>query len=387
MKKLRGKVAIVTGAARGIGFAIAQRFVNEGATGATYDVNAAKLEEAATKRATREGRINMIGVAIVVLICGTPFAAISAEQAPDPESGVISLQQLEVMFDEISNWGRWGKEDELGTLNLITPEIIAKAAALVEHGVSVSLAGNLDKEESDYNPRPFEHSSRVHDSGNHVGLFDKYTLEYHGAAHAHIDSLNHIAYRGKSYNGFPVDEIHPQGPGKLGIHTMANGIISRGVLVDIPWLKGVDFLNRGEAITVADLEAWEVKAGITIGTGDVLLVRTGRWVLDQKHGALNLAKGGAGLHVSVVKWLKQRDVAALGSDAGNDVIPSGVEGEMIPVHLLTIAGLGMPLFDNLHLDALASEVLKNEKREFLFVAAPMRVEGGTGAPINPLAVF
>ena len=140
-------------------------------------------------------------------------------------------------------------------------------------------------------------------------------------------------------------------------------------------------------MTVADLEGWEAKTGITIGTGDVLLVRTGRWVLDQKHGFVNLVKGAAWLHVSVVKWLKQRDVAVLGSDGGNDVIPSRVEGEMIPVHLLTIAGSGMPLFDNLDLDALAGEVLKHEKREFLFVAAPMRAEGGTGAPINPLAVF
>ena len=299
----------------------------------------------------------------------------------------ISLQQLEAMFDEISNWGRWGEEDELGTLNLITPEIKAKAAALVEHGVSVSLAANLDKEKSDYNAAPFEHRSHASDTGNHVVVHEKYTVSFHGSAHSHIDSLNHITYRGKSYNGFSEDETHPEGAGKLGIHTMADGIVSRGVLVDIPWLRGVDFLDRSEAITVADLEAWEAKTGTTIGKGDVLLVRTGRWALDQKHGAVNLAKGATGVHVSVVKWLKQRDVAVLGSDAGNDVIPSGVEGESIPVHLLTIVGLGMPLFDNLQLDALSSEVLKHQKSEFLFVAAPMRVEGGTGGPINPLAVF
>ena len=304
-----------------------------------------------------------------------------------PEPEVMSLRQLEAMFDEISNWGRWGDEDELGTLNLITPEIKAKAAALVEHGVSVSLAGNLDKEKSDYNSAPFEHSSGARDTGNHVVVHDRYCVSYHGSAHSHIDSLNHIIYRGKSYNGFSEDETHPERAGKLGIHNMADGIVSRGVLVDVPWLRGVDFLDRSEAITVADLDAWEARTGITIGKGDVLLIRTGRWALDRKHGAINLGKGATGVHVSVVKWLKQRDVAVLGSDAGNDVIPSGVEGENIPVHLLTIVGLGMPLFDNLHLDALSSEVLKHQKREFLFVASPMRVEGGTGAPINPLAVF
>ena len=328
-------------------------------------------------------RNNLIKIVIVLLICGSSFSAISAQ----PETKMISLNQLEAMFDEISNWGRWGDDDELGTLNLVTPEIKARAAALVEHGVSLSLARTLDKEKSDYNARPFEHSAQASDAGNHVVVHDKYAVSYHGGAHTHIDSLNHITYRGKSYNGFSEDETHPGGAGKLGIHIMADGIVSRGVLVDVPWLRGVDFLDRGEAITIADFEAWEAKTGITIGKGDVLLVRTGRWALDQKHGAVNLAKGGAGLHVSVVKWLKQRDVAVLGSDAGNDVIPSGVEGETIPVHLLTIVGLGMPLFDNLNLDALASEVLKRQKMEFLFIAAPMRVEGGTGSPINPLAVF
>lgn len=325
----------------------------------------------------------MNGLIISLLLSIIPFSANSTESQPE----AISLKQLEALFDEISNWGRWGEADELGTLNLITPKIKARAAALVEHGVSVSLAGNFDKEKSDYNPRPFAHSAQRSDAGNHVVVHDEYTVTYHGGAHTHIDSLNHVTYRGKSYNGFSEDETHPERTGKLGIHNMADGIVSRGVLVDVPWLRGVEFLDRGEAITIADLEAWESKTGITIGQGDVLLVRTGRWVLDQRQGALFLGLGAAGLHVSTVKWLKERDVAALGSDAGNDVIPSGVEGESIPVHLLTIVALGMPIFDNLRLDALASEVLKRQKQAFLFIAAPMRVKGGTGAPINPLAVF
>lgn len=322
-------------------------------------------------------------IIISLLLSVIPISASSGE--PEPEA--MSLEQLEALFHEMSNWGRWGEADELGTLNLITPEIKARAAALVEQGVSVSLAGNFDKEKSDYNTRPFGHSAQRNDAGNHVVVHDEYTVTYHGGAHTHIDALNHITYRGQSYNGFSEDETDPEGAGRLGIHSMADGIISRGVLVDVPWLRGVHFLDRGEAITIADLEAWEAKTGIAIGQGDVLLIRTGRWVLDQRKGALFLGLGAAGLHVSAVKWLKERDVAALGSDAGNDVIPSGVEGESIPVHLLTIVALGMPIFDNLRLDALASEVLKRQKQEFLFIAAPMRVKGGTGAPINPLAVF
>lgn len=326
----------------------------------------------------------------IILTCVIPLSVIAGQPDAVKKKDAdyeISLQQLEEVFNEISNWGRWGEEDQFGTLNLITPEVKAKAAALVKKGVSVSLSGNLDKEKSDYNPRPFGHTSEFHDSGNHVTVHDHYSVSYHGGAHTHIDSLNHVTYKGMSYNGFTEDETKPEGPGNLGIHVIADGIFSRGILVDIPWLRGVDYLNRGEAVTIADLEAWEAKTGITIGSGDVLLVRTGRWTLDEEKGALFLGLGAAGLHMSVVKWLKERDVAVLGSDAGNDVIPSGVEGESIPVHLLTIVALGMPIFDNLRLDALANEALKQKKQEFLFVATPMRVKGGTGAPINPIAVF
>ena len=320
---------------------------------------------------------------IILLLSNIPFSVISAESEPE----TVSEEQFVQWFNELSNWGRWGTDDELGTLNLITPEIKARASDLVQEGVSVSLALNLNKEKSNYNTHPFEHRFSIHNFGDYDIVTDKYIVEYHGAAHSHIDALSHIAYKGMTYNGFPVDETQPEGPGKLGIHNMKDGIVSRGVLVDIPWLRGVDFLYPGDAITLSDFAAWEAKTGITIRTGDVLLVRTGRWLYDRKHGAVHLVEGAAGLHASVVKLLKQREVAVLGSDGGNDVIPSGVEGLQAPVHLLVLGSLGMPLFDNLDLDALASEASKLERWEFLFVVAPLRVRGGAGAPVNPLAVF
>lgn len=322
-------------------------------------------------------------IIIALLLCTIPFFAISAE----PDSETISAQQFEKWFSEISNWGRWGQEDELGTLNLITQEIKTRAAGLVKQGITVSLALNLDKQKSNFNTHPFEHSSSVHDFGNHAIVSDRYAVEYHGAAHTHLDALSHMAYNRESYNGFPADKTMPDGPGKLGIHNMKGGIFTRGVLVDMPLLRGVDFLERGDAITVADLEAWEVKTGIRIGSGDVLLVRTGRWQLDRTDGARHLTQGAAGLHASVAKWLKQKDVAILGSDGGNDVIPSGVEGLQAPVHVLALVSLGMPLMDNLDLDVLASEALKYERWEFLFICAPLRAQGGSGSPVNPLAVF
>lgn len=335
----------------------------------------------------------MIKVTLALLLCAIPFSALAdsgtsaSATAAESASETIGTQQIAQWFNEVSNWGRWGKDDELGTLNLITPEVKIRAAGLVRHGVTVSLSLDLNKVKSDYNPRPFEHTSSVARVGSQSFAFDRYAVEYHGATHSHIDALAHVIHQGKMYNGFSADLIGSSGSGKLGIHNMKDGIFTRGVLVDMVWFRGVDFLGPGDAITAVDLEAWEAKTGITIGTGDALLVRTGRWERTRQLGPSHLIDGAAGLHASVAKWLKRRDVAVLGADGGNDVIPSGIEGMQAPLHELVLAGLGMPVLDSLDLDALASEALKHERWEFLFVAAPLRVEGGTGAPLNPLAVF
>ncbi len=325
----------------------------------------------------------MIKVVIALLLCAVPLSGIAADTVPD----TIGRQQFEQWFNEISNWGRWGKNDELGTLNLITSDVKIKAAGLVRHGITVSLALDLDKVKSDYNPHPFEHTSSIARVGSQTFASDRYAVAYHGATHSHIDGLAHVIHEGKMYNGFSADLIGSSGSKKLGIHNMKDGIFTRGVLVDMAWFRGVDFLQPGDAITAADLEAWEAKSGITIRAGDALLVRTGRWQRTRQLGPSHLTDGAAGLHASVAKWLKLRDVAVLGSDGGNDVMPSGVEGVQAPLHELALAGLGMPILDNLDLDTLAGEALKHGRWEFLFIGAPLRVQGGTGAPLNPLAVF
>lgn len=320
---------------------------------------------------------------LVLLLCNFPVVAIA--EKPQPET--ISRQQFERWFNEISNWGRWGKDDELGTVNLITPAIRSKAAGLVQHGITVSLALDLDKVKSQYNPHPFEQTSSIAKVGGQSFVFDVYSVQYHGQTHSHLDGLAHVIHKGKMYNGFSADFIGPNGSQKLGIQNMKDGIFTRGVLVDMAWFFGVDFLEPGVAITALDLEAWEAKTGITIRAGDALLVRTGRWQGSVQLGPSHLTDGAAGLHASVAKWLKQRDVAVLGADGGNDVLPSGVEGVQAPLHELALAALGMPMLDSLDLDALASQALKQKRWEFLFVATPLRVPGGTGAPVNPIAVF
>ncbi len=299
----------------------------------------------------------------------------------------VTKAEFDQWMKEISNWGRWGKDDELGTLNLITPEKRLAAAKLVTEGVTVSLALDLNKTRDQHNTNPFEHSLTVSKFGGHEVAGDTYSVQYHGFAHSHMDGLSHFAHKGKMYNGFSVDGLKPDGAEKLGIHNAQNGVITKGILIDIPWLRGVDYLEPGTAITVADLEAWEKKTGVHVGSGDVLLIRTGRWERVKQKGHWNFVGNAAGSHASIAKWLKARDVAVIGSDGVSDVMPSGVEGLFNPLHELVLVGLGMPILDNLDLDALAAAAKQRNRWEFLFIGAPLRVPGGTGSPLNPIAVF
>jgi kynurenine formamidase len=325
----------------------------------------------------------LAAILFLVTLAAPAGPAVAVESGPE----AVTKAQFEAWLTEISNWGRWGKEDELGTLNLITPAKRKAAAALVQEGVSVSLSLDLNKQRDALNTNPFEQELTVGRFGGHEVAMDRYAVEYHGFAHSHMDGLTHFAHNGKLYNGFSVDVLDKGGARKLGIQNAKEGIFTRGVLVDIPWLRGVDFLEPGVAITPRDLEAWERKTGVTVGSGDVLLIRTGRWERVRQKGQWNFLEGAAGSQASVAKWLKARDVAVIGSDGVSDVMPSGVEGLVNPLHELVLVGLGMPILDNLDLDPVAREALQRRRWTFLFIGAPLRVPGGTGSPLNPLAIF
>jgi kynurenine formamidase len=291
-------------------------------------------------------------------------------------------------MDANSNWGRWGDHDELGTLNLITPAKRKEAAALVQQGITVSLELELNKTADEWNLNPFEHVVMVDEMAGHQVAGDKYSIESHGLVHTHMDGLPHFAHRGFFYNGIPYSAAKATGVEKLGIQNIGmNGVFTRGVLVDLPRLYGVDYLNPGHAIKAEDLEAWEGDAGVTIASGDVLLIRTGRWAKAAKDGKWNFLGAAAGSHASLAAWLRRRDVAVLGSDGISDVMPSRVEGLALPLHELALVALGMPLLDNLDLDLLAEEAARLKRSTFLFVCAPLRIPGGTASPVNPLAVF
>ncbi len=300
----------------------------------------------------------------------------------------VTKADVDEWMQTLSNWGRWGDQDQLGAMNLITSETRLAAAKLVAEGVSVSLARDVEKEAAVDNPRPFLHKM-LNVGLNNPGQFvsDDYQVSYHGYAHTHMDSLCHMAFEGKMYNGFPQAGVVSEGAEKLGVTNFKQGIFGRAVLMDIPRLKGVDWLEPGTPIYPSDLDAWEKEAGFSTGSGDIVLIRTGRWAKRDKDGPWDVSSKSAGLHASAAKWLKERDAAILGSDAASDVSPSLVDGVNQPIHQLVIIAMGMPIFDNLDLEAVAREAARQNRWEFLVTAAPIAVGGGTGSPFNPIATF
>jgi kynurenine formamidase len=319
--------------------------------------------------------------AISVLIAG--------QLAPAQSNRNVTAAMVDQWMTELSNWGRWGSQDQMGAVNLITPAKRKQAAALVKDGLSVSLARNTETEKAADNDSPFVHTMTSTGKNALQGSYsmDLITVSYHGWAHTHMDSLCHMFYKGKMYNGYPQTDVTSQGATKLAVTNFKNGILSRGILMDIPRLKGVPYLAPGTPIYPEDLDAWEKKAGVKVGSGDIVLIRTGRWAARDAKGPWPISTNAAGLYASCTKWLKARDVAVLGSDGASDVMPSGVAGVTQPIHQLVLIAMGMPIFDNLDLEAVSAEAEKRQRWEFHLSAAPLAIVGGTGSPFNPIATF
>ena len=305
-------------------------------------------------------------------------AAVDTQEPRQPRN----LEEFDAMFQEINNWGRWGADDELGAMNLITPQKTRDAAALVRSGITVSLA---------HNPMPGEYADNPDAAFNHTMgrslRSDTYEFTYHGYGVSHIDSLCHFLWNDRLFNDVSPSESTPEGCGKLGIQNLKSGIVTRGILLDFARLKGVDYLEPQTPLYVEDIEAWEEQAGVRVSAGDIIFVRTGRWARRAALGPWQVSGNSAGLHASVLPWIKERGVAAVGSDAATDVMPSLVEGVGQPVHTMLIAGLGVNIFDNMDLEALAETAAAENRWEFMITAGPIPVDGGTGSPLNPIAVF
>jgi len=294
-----------------------------------------------------------------------------------PELNSIQTDEdIDQLLPQITNWGRWGKQDQLGTVNFITARQRLKAVTLVKKGRTVSLAREISVTKTEGIPRGTYEMLRDDDgSRDFIGMI------FHGFALTHLDALCHaFAGQGKMYNGFSVEEVTADGSNKLGIERMAaKGLSGRGILLDVAAVKKT-VLSPGTPILPKDLEEAEEAQHIVVEEGDILLVRTGA-------GARNTREQRAGLHPQCLPWLHERRVAVLGSDGDNDVHPSEFKRWASSMHSVAIPYMGLPLLDNAELDTL-SQVCREEGRwEFFLTIAPWRLHGTTSSPVNPIALF
>ncbi len=299
----------------------------------------------------------------------------------------ITQAQFEQWQEEISNWGRWGPDDEMGTLNLITPEKRREVAQLVKQGITVSLARDASTEESVDNPCPVEWEMINASSG---GASDRISYQcIHGLGSTHIDGFAHRFFGGKMWNGYPVEDLVTLEHGALknAVLTMKNGIVTRGVLYDIPKLKGVPYLEPGTRITVADLEAWEAQTGVAVGPGDAMLLRWDRWARRETVGPFDTWDEAAGFDNSVIPWLKERDIAILGWET--PVYTPRPPGDLptLALHDFALTMLGIHLLDRADLEVLSAMADEQQRWEFMLTIAPLPIPNGTGSPVNPIAAF
>jgi len=318
----------------------------------------------------------------LVLSAAVAVSAQAPSGTPPADAAArATLKQFEEWMARLSNWGRWGAGDELGALNLVTAAKRKQAAALVKSGDAVSLAHPLLAEKAADAANPFVLMPRRQDNTGYA--FDREEIDFHGITFSHLDALCHVSYNGKLYNGFDFKEVVSEtgGCGRLGITNVKDKVVTRGVLIDIPRLRGVQSLEPATHVYRQDIEAWEQKAKVKVGAGDAIFLRTGRWARRATAGPF---ANFAGWDVSVIPFFRERDVALVGSDGVQDV---GTFPVALPIHKFTIVALGANLFDNLDLEALSATCARLGRYDFCFVLSAMLMQGATGAPVNPLALF
>jgi kynurenine formamidase len=299
----------------------------------------------------------------------------------------------------LSNWGRWGAEDELGTLNLVTPAKRLAAARLVRDGVPVTCARPIvtditadttfqvmrfavDSGEGRDTASP-ERLLQRRGAGEFIGMV------FHGYTVTHVDTPAHFFWEGKIYNGRPCNLITArEGAQVEAVELLHDGVVSRGILLDVARARSVRWLERGEGVMPEDLEAAERAEGVRVEPGDILLVRTGHYARRLAEGPVNPVQAGSpGPHAALLPWLRERGVAMWGSDSHNDVTPTPYPAMGHPFHIGALVGLGLWLIDNMNLEDVGAACAERRRWEFLLTVAPLRLRNTTGSPVNPIALF
>jgi len=323
-----------------------------------------------------------------------------------PDSAVPTEAEVLSWFDSLSNWGRWGADDALGTLNLITPAKRAAAAQLVRSGEVVSMAWPLDTkaqpehtsgspqrlffltgqgltDEARVAPHGLSTTDRVNIAVEYLGYV------FHGYSVTHLDALSHVFWDGRMYNGAPAELVSSAlGATTLDVTSAREGIITRGILVDVAAHRGVDWLDPGDSVSGSELREILAAQQVEVEEGDALLLRTGYGKRKIEQGPENVgAVGRAGWHASCVPVFHELGVSLIGADTAQDVVPSGYEQLRMPVHSVGIVAMGLYMVDNMNLEALSDKCRATGRYAFELIVSTLPFVGATGSPVNPLAVF
>jgi kynurenine formamidase len=303
----------------------------------------------------------------------------------------LSPAEFQALYERLRGHGQWGSDDRRGALNHITPARLLAAAREVQLGRSVTMASPLADSAAD-NPEPGARNMKhlPGEPSDVAGLSfasDHLVMNVHGDVDSHVDALCHVNYQGTLYNGVTPGAVTSQGASVLSVDDARDGIVGRGVLLDIPAVRGVSWLEPGDCVTAADLAAAQRAQQVEVGPGDLLFVRVGHRLRRQELGPWDVARSRAGLHPLAMEFLAERGVAALGSDGNSDTAPSLVDGVDFPVHVLAINAMGLHLLDYLQFDDVRPACEAAGRWSFLCVVAPLRLPGGTGSPVNPIAIL
>ncbi|MHB8669053.1 MAG: cyclase family protein [Acidimicrobiales bacterium] len=303
-------------------------------------------------------------------------------------------QEFHDLAKKVNNWGRWGDGDELGTLNLITPEVVRAAAGCIKRGATFSLALPLGLD----GPQTGAIPGRVNPIRTMVAINDAFTgdptqfctsddvVTMGLQAATHWDSLAHVSYANRLYNGFPAATITAHGAQRCGIDKI-HTLVSRGVLLDVARAKGLDRLQPGYALRAEDLDAAQDLARVDVSPGDVVLLRTGQMQLLKAGDKLGYGVPNPGPSMMTVEWFHDHDVAAVATDnLAFEVFPCERPDCLLPVHLLHLVEMGMTQGQNFDLEALAIDCAEDGVYEFFLDASPQPFVGGVGTPVNPVAI-
>jgi kynurenine formamidase len=304
----------------------------------------------------------------------------------------VTRAEFDAVYAACRTWGRWGADDRRGALNYLTPEIVRAAAGLIRSGRSVSCSWPLDTEAGPDNPKPVVHhmtllpDQHLGDAGDMRFSGDFVGVEFHGESVSHIDALCHVLFAGRAYNGVAAP-VSSAGAGDLTIDTAKDGIVGRGVLIDIPRHRGIRWVEPGEAVGRDEIQAALEGQGVELRQGDVVFFRTGHARRRLEAGPWDAANLKAGIHVTAMPLFHDAKVSAMAFDGDGDTIPSPCAEVAYPIHAIGISAMGLHFMDNLSLEDLASACDEEGRFEFFCAIAPLRLAAGTGSPVNPIAIL